>query len=380
MNNELFDMWSAMRKTTFQRTLDDLDELVSSIQGDPDKVVKICLEKVSQIMRCEASSFWILKENGDGMIAPVAYIGSADLSKIRLFPGEGIVGKVINSSEPLIIEDCINSESFASNVDKKTGFITKSMVCTPCAVKGITFGCIQMINRIDDSLFDNEDLNMVINLSEKVSDILAKYDVLKSYGYDFDKAVKTVGGQNRTIVSMLVDVYGFEKMATKIDSSVLAYIMNKTTQYISSVIKQNNGHVNNLCFDDVISYWVEDENNNASYSACKAALEILKNQPKFLSEIKDKYGVDVEIKISVYEGDAYVGYFGEDSLLNDMPIGTSIKLTLDMLKVSKKEELLVSKKVLDNLEKDYQAFATYHSRLAISEDEYEDIYRIVDIR
>ena len=50
-------------------------------------------------------------------------------------------------------------------VDESTGFKTKSILCVPLSIKEKTIGCIELINKHDDTIFDDEDITAATIMS-----------------------------------------------------------------------------------------------------------------------------------------------------------------------------------------------------------------------
>ena len=65
--------------------------------------------------------------------------------EIRLPLRAGIVGLVVATGEPVIIEDAYSDSRFSQEVDKRTGVRTRNMVCCPIKnKKGEVVGVAQV--------------------------------------------------------------------------------------------------------------------------------------------------------------------------------------------------------------------------------------------
>ena len=72
--------------------------------------------------------------------------------------GEGIAGWVAENRTPLLIEDCYEDPRFNQEMDKKSNFKTKTMICVPLIFKEKLIGVIQVINKKNDEVFTERDL------------------------------------------------------------------------------------------------------------------------------------------------------------------------------------------------------------------------------
>ncbi|XP_074034856.1 phosphodiesterase 11 isoform X2 [Leptinotarsa decemlineata] len=78
--------------------------------------------------------------------------------EIKIPLGTGIVGYVAESGEPVNIPDAYQDERFNHEVDSRTGYRTKSLLCMPIKdTNGDVIGVAQVINKVGDQLFTKVD-------------------------------------------------------------------------------------------------------------------------------------------------------------------------------------------------------------------------------
>ena len=121
------------------------------------------LDRVTNALSAEACSFWMKNEKSAETICHVAVGPVKDkIIGLRLPKGEGIVGWVIENKQKTVVFDASTDERFSSNVDSKTSFITKSMLCVPLVVGDECVGCLQLINKkTQNGQFDQKDLELL---------------------------------------------------------------------------------------------------------------------------------------------------------------------------------------------------------------------------
>ena len=180
-----------------------------------EDALRSALKQVVTAVGAEAGTIWFYNSKGDGNIYPSFWIGGADLTGLSLKSGEGIAGAVVESGKTTVVKDCQNDERWAGRFDEKTGFMTKSMICVPLLNKYEVIGCIQIINKKDGSLYDNEDVKICENLAmltaiavdsrglnlgftEEKPIIISLRDVTKTYGQG-DTQVQVLRGVNLDI-------------------------------------------------------------------------------------------------------------------------------------------------------------------------------------
>jgi PAS domain S-box-containing protein len=142
---------------------------ISSTLDLPELLEKI-MQTTKTIMGVEACSVLLLDEATGELVFEVA-LGKRgkDVKKFRIKPGQGIAGWVFEHKEPILINDVKKDARFYQAIDKKTGFETRSMVAAPLSAKGNTLGVIQVINKADEALFDVDDRDMLITLSDQIA-------------------------------------------------------------------------------------------------------------------------------------------------------------------------------------------------------------------
>ena len=88
-----------------------------------------------------------------------------EIKEIKIPIGKGIAGTVAETGRTINIRDAYKDIRFNKEIDKKTGYKTKSILCMPITnTKNEIIGVFQMINK-KDGVFKNEDENFLKSLS-----------------------------------------------------------------------------------------------------------------------------------------------------------------------------------------------------------------------
>ena len=81
--------------------------------------------------------------------------------EIRILNNSGVAGAVFQSGEGIISHDAYADGLFNPTVDAQTGFLTKSLACTPVrTLGGATIGVIQALNKVEGE-FSDDDLDLL---------------------------------------------------------------------------------------------------------------------------------------------------------------------------------------------------------------------------
>ena len=116
---------------------------------------KILIENTCSILNCDRASLFILDKTSDSLIV---YLGEGvKKAQIKVPKDKGIVGACFLEAKKLRIDDAYLDKRFNKEVDKKTNYRTKSILCYPLIDKdGECFGVIEAINKLS-SPFNEDD-------------------------------------------------------------------------------------------------------------------------------------------------------------------------------------------------------------------------------
>lgn len=85
---------------------------------------------------------------------------------VRIPDNQGIAGSVFHSGEILNIEDAHNDKRFDADMDNKTGYRTKSVLCIPIKNReNESIGVFQIINKNNGIIFDSQDIEMLNHIT-----------------------------------------------------------------------------------------------------------------------------------------------------------------------------------------------------------------------
>ena len=147
------------RQLKVYKGLVEVSALINSIT-DSRELLPAILAVARRVMEVEASSLFLTNPQGDLELAsasggPGMPAGGA---KITVPRGRGIAGWVLEHSEALLVPDAYADPRFFPDVDKKTGYRTRSILCVPLVRKEKIIGVLQVLNPMDRQAFDETDL------------------------------------------------------------------------------------------------------------------------------------------------------------------------------------------------------------------------------
>jgi putative ABC transport system ATP-binding protein len=111
--------------------------------------------KLAGLLNAERASLFLVE--GDELVLKVAD-NLDDIGEIRISLGSGIAGAAAASGETIRIEDAYADPRFNREVDRKTGFTTRSILSLPVKDQdGQVFAVAQLLNRRDGKPFSADD-------------------------------------------------------------------------------------------------------------------------------------------------------------------------------------------------------------------------------
>jgi len=164
--NALTDEVRSLREA-FQRKSDLLSLLKEVVRTanstlDPDAVTTFIMDRIRNLIRCEAWSLLLLDEKGETLYFKEAIGDKADsLKDVRLKMGEGVAGRVAQTGQPMILNHAPTSPLFNPDLDQMTRFHTQAILAVPLKSRGQTLGVLELLNKKDSQGFGEEDMELV---------------------------------------------------------------------------------------------------------------------------------------------------------------------------------------------------------------------------
>lgn len=143
------------------------NQVLASIESLVDLLPQL-LRLAQDVTGAQASS--ILLYNEDKNVLEFAWamndvLGDRAMKNLKtgfeLPMGQGIAGWVAEHREALNVVDAQNDERFSKAADKKSGFVTQCILCTPIIHQDKLLGVVQVLNSLDKDCFGREDKELL---------------------------------------------------------------------------------------------------------------------------------------------------------------------------------------------------------------------------
>ncbi len=154
-NRELAALYEISRTVTSSLDLDEV--LVATMQG------------IREILQVEAGSLVLVdEETGELVFRKTLSPQQGWITGRTLRPGEGIVGHVVATGRPYLVNDVADDPLFLPHVDGGAGFDVRAVLCVPLIVRDRVIGAIHLINKLDGA-FTEADLDLLQTMAGSVA-------------------------------------------------------------------------------------------------------------------------------------------------------------------------------------------------------------------
>ncbi|MFW5857700.1 MAG: HD domain-containing phosphohydrolase, partial [Planctomycetota bacterium] len=132
-----------------------------------EELLPLVIAKVTDVMEADRSTLFLYDKITDELWTMVGE--GLEISEIRMPADRGIAGRVAQSRRLWNIPDAYDLEFFDQTWDRKTGYRTRSVLCTPLLSRqGELLGVLQVLNRKGEDRFLDEDERLLDLLADQI--------------------------------------------------------------------------------------------------------------------------------------------------------------------------------------------------------------------
>ena len=163
------------RSVSIYRGLVEVSALINSIT-DFNDLLSAILDVAGRVMHAEASSLFLINESTDDLELTIARgpVGGVLAHPVKIPRGRGIASWVRENHRSVLVTDAYQDERFYPELDRSSGFVTRSILCIPLFQQEIEIGVLQVLNPLDKPHFDHLDLQAFEAYGNLVATAIAK--------------------------------------------------------------------------------------------------------------------------------------------------------------------------------------------------------------
>lgn len=149
---------------SLEKLLEISTQLSSTLQLN--ELLAMVMDVAAELTNTEASSI-LLVDQSSGQLHFVASSGSFVPENTAVPLDSSIAGWVVRNGRSLILDDVQTDDRFYANVDKDLEFHTSSMLAVPLITHKGVIGCLEVINKLDDSHYSSQDVALLEALASQ---------------------------------------------------------------------------------------------------------------------------------------------------------------------------------------------------------------------
>ncbi len=145
---------------------------------DPDAsrgLMEAVVHTAAGVFGAAAASIALVDETTGELVYQSAWgAGAREIVGVRLPPGAGIAGQVVQSGAPEAVPDCRTDPRFAARIAEGTGYVPYTMLIVPLTRAGLPIGALSILDRRDGRAYRNDDLEpaaLFADLAVKALDV-----------------------------------------------------------------------------------------------------------------------------------------------------------------------------------------------------------------
>lgn len=170
---------------------------VSSLRKHDD-IISVLAEMGRALTSSDRCTVWVVNEDKKTIWTKIAH----GMDAIELPINSGIVGQAIVNQEKILIDDVYKDDRFNPEIDKKTGYVTKSMMVIPMFDNDDEIiGAFQVINHQGEkAVFDKRDMQRLMLASTYAAETLVSAKLTQEVEETQREVVFTMGavGESRS--------------------------------------------------------------------------------------------------------------------------------------------------------------------------------------
>jgi putative nucleotidyltransferase with HDIG domain len=153
-------------------------------------LLRLIAEGTSQVMAAERSSIYLVDPDRNELYTFVAQ--ELEIQEIRMPIGTGLSGHVAQTGETLNIADAYQDPRFDKGWDLRTGFRTRTVLCTPLlAQTGEIIGVLQVLNK-KDGRFTGYDKHLLSAFASQAAIAVENAQLYEANRKQFESFIETL--------------------------------------------------------------------------------------------------------------------------------------------------------------------------------------------
>ncbi len=206
---------------------------------DQQQIFDLMAIKIGEMFHVEGGSLLLLSDETQELEFVTSWLGAVEpLRGMRLKPGQGIAGQVALTRQPVVVNDAYSDSRFYTDVDRATGFVTRSILCVPLLVQDRCIGVLELLNKIHGP-FTQEDVDRLSNVAHSVAIALENARLYREAKHLHEAKSHFVATMARELRLPLTAIKGYNEL-------LLSGTMGELDDRQADLVRQIDGYANRL--------------------------------------------------------------------------------------------------------------------------------------
>ena len=193
------------REKRLSALVDIISQLTTTL--DRDQLLTLIMNHARELLEVEATSVWELDEQRQLLVLHVATGDRGDqLKEITVPVGQGLIGECVKTGRQILVEDVSTDARHNKEVDKQSGFLTRSVLSIPLrspsiqlgpergVLKESIIGGAQAVNKCGGGVFSADDIALFEALASQAATVLQLARLYADTQKLFEGVIKVVAG------------------------------------------------------------------------------------------------------------------------------------------------------------------------------------------
>ena len=252
------------KRTSAEKILDDIFTIMQNLYDEMRintdeqtghlRVFELFAELGRTLADADRASFWRWDKRNHKLLTTAA---TGTDEQIIIDDTTGLVGRAISENRMIVTNDPYNHPDFNSNVDKQTGYVTKSVLVLPVAnFRGEVIGAFQVINKLGDAGFDAindaKRLSMAvficgmalesdIFLADSEHDKLTELKNRLGLQNDFQTRYEKILRDGKSLAMIMCDIDFFKRVNDTFGHNAGDAVLKHVAKILKSARRENDG-------------------------------------------------------------------------------------------------------------------------------------------
>lgn len=240
---------------------------VITSEVDRDRLFEVIIHQTNEVMESIRSTVFLHDDTADQLWSLVGV--GLKKREIRIPSDYGVAGWVFQHRVPVTVNDAYTDPRFYSEVDKKSGFRTRNIMCVPLVTwAGNCIGALQSLNKRSGD-FTDDDFELLTFISNYVTIALENmrfFEELKDLNKAMERAIHHLSHELKTPLALIRTIFDrFLRAVQEGDDSKQARMIQRGIRNVNRLTDLQ------VKIDDILNLRAFEEKDRIRYLVATAA-------------------------------------------------------------------------------------------------------------